>query len=328
MFSAATKHLFSGVAAVKSLEVTNTITVGTNPQNVVFNRSGTKAYVANRALINNSTISVIDTATETVSTSFRTNFSSTDFYPAWLVASPTEDKIFCVCDSGVLEISTVTDSITRQTSAGISSRWHGSISPDGSKLYVGGYGNDWVVVISTSSMSWTSTFQNAASAWSTCPHPNGTKLYCLNYTQNSVTVVNASNGSLITTISVANTPIPAGFSPDGASLYVSRRSSSGGLVDVINTSTDTVVSTITTNLTNPVWGAVASDGKLFVGDQENRGAGNTGRMAVMTGTPYPSTVFKTITGLGNQVSGMSISPDGKKLYAASNNSNTVSVIAT
>ncbi len=90
-------------------------------------------------------------------------------------------------------------------------------------------------------------------------------------------------------------------------------------VDVINTTTNTVSTTITVG-TNPMGISVSPDGsKVYVA--------NDGSFSVSVISTATNTVTGTIS-VGTSPFGLSISPSGNKVYAVNSTTNSVSVINT
>ena len=140
--------------------------------------------------------------------------------------------------------------------------------------------------------------------------------YMTNGTTSQVSVISNVTNNIVATIDVGNGPYGIALSPDGSLAYVSNYN--GNSVSVINTSANNVVATIPVGY-GPIGITTSPDGsKIYV--------------------CCSSSVF-IIDGLTNQVitsiglpnsllNGVTVSPDGKWLYVADPNNNTLWVINT
>ena len=129
--------------------------------------------------------------------------------------------------------------------------------------------------------------------------------YITNYGSNSVSVINTANESVIATIPVGGLPIGIAVSRDGTRAYVANYNDN--TVSVINAITNKVMATISAGISFPYCVAVSPVGGLaFVG---NRGSEN---VAVIN--TASNTVTATIP-VGSQPFGITVSPDGSRVYA-------------
>ena len=136
---------------------------------------------------------------------------------------------------------------------------------------------------------------------------------------NTVSVINTATNTVAATIPVGSDPNGVSVSPDGSKVYVANYNSN--TVSVINTTTNTVTATITVG-TNPWWYICKPRWKQGICCES----------IIMTSTvsvinTATNTVSATIT-VGNNPAGVSVSPDGSKVYVANSGDNTVSVINT
>jgi gliding motility-associated-like protein len=123
----------------------------------------------------------------------------------------------------------------------------------------------------------------------------------------SFTTINPGGTQLVANVTV--TPFSAAFA------YVAM---SNGQVNVINTASNTVVTSITIGNSTPYAVAASPDGAFVYVTNQLRG-----EIIVINTTT--NTVSDRIT-VGNRPSGIVISQDGKKAYTANNGSNDVSII--
>jgi YVTN family beta-propeller protein/VCBS repeat-containing protein len=195
-----------------------------------------------------------------------------------------------------------------------------ALSPDGSRLYVGG--SSAVSVINTATNAVIATVAtNGGQVNGIAFSPNGQRAYVANQDANTVSVVNTTTATptVIATVAVGqNTPTGIAVSPDGTRVYVANWNS--GTVRVINTATNQVTGNPIAVGANPYAVAVSPDGsKLYVA---NFGSGTVSVIANPATAPQVSSIA-----VGPNPFGIAISPDGSLAYAGNAN-DTVSVINT
>ena len=187
-----------------------------------------------------------------------------------------------------------------------------------------------------------------------------TKVYVVNQGSNTVSVIDRANpNNPPVSINVVSSPTAVAVSPDYSRVYVAGN----GGVSVINTSTNTVIKTISTGTGQQLNGvAVSSNGQrvyvtktatnqvvvlnptavkpvvktIAVGTQPTGIAvskidgllyvANSGSNSVSVINPDAATpLLKTIT-VGGQPTGVVVSPDGSRVYVSNTTSNTVTVL--
>ena len=125
-------------------------------------------------------------------------------------------------------------------------------------------------------------------------------------------------------VTVGNYPTGIAITPNSAHVYVTNSNSDS--ISVIDTSTDTVSTTISLPATSEPFGvAVTPDGNhVYVTDE------NTGKVSVIATTTNTVSATITLTGTGGVPRGIAITPDGTKAYVgdARSTSTTVWVINT
>src|SRR5207302_808905 len=137
--------------------------------------------------------------------------------------------------------------------------------------------------------------------------------------------------TVVATVPVGDGPIGVAVTPDGTRVYVANINSS--TVSVIDTATNTVVATVTVG-PDPLAVAVCLDGQRM--DVANRGANVGGDNTVsVIGTSTNLVVATVPVGLASQTAavglypqGLAVTHDGKSVYVANTNANSMSVIAT
>ena len=197
-----------------------------------------------------------------------------------------------------------------------------AVNPDGSKVYVSGFGSYAVSVIDTST-SVVSTIPAPRVEWGVAISPDGSKAYvtetALANIPDNVSVIDTSTNSIVATIGVGIFPTGIALTPDGSKVYVANAGiyPNPSTVSVIDTSTDTVTDTINVGV-DPAGVAVSPDGsKVYV-------ANWPGTVSVIN--TATNTVVNTIS-VGGNAYGVAVSPDGSRLYV-SINGGVVAVIDT
>lgn len=123
----------------------------------------------------------------------------------------------------------------------------------------------------------------------------------------------ASSATVIATIPVGATPFGIAVTPDGSRVYVSN--STGGSVSVINTSTQSVTSTITSLVgTTPVGISVDATGTYAY--VANYASGTVTRITVGSGTTSAIDISATVSGDCNWPLNIALTPNGSTLYVA------------
>ena len=150
---------------------------------------------------------------------------------------------------------------------------------------------------------------------------NGSRAYVSNYSDNTVSVIDTNTNTVIKTISVGSSPRALAASPNGTRVYVANQNAN--TVSVIDTNTNMVVNTIAVPVEQPGIGrfsyvhdvAVSPDGKhVYVTGTAGSGFTSTdGTVSVIDTTthavsgPYRAAPAAT---------GIAVSPDGSRLYVA------------
>jgi YVTN family beta-propeller protein len=231
-----------------------------------------------------------------------------------------------------------------------------ALSPNGTVAYVTEPTNNRLVVFN----AWTGQVRATVGVGNDpaglALSPDGTQVWVVNTTptlagagpsgpgapsglgSGSVTVVSTATDEVLGTIAVGVDPIDVAFSPDGRSAYVTNNGAlSPGLVSVIDTSTRTVVRTLTPTTTpssgspgqNPTSVAVTPDGKevwvSVVNDMTESSSwpNDVGAGASSTSTFDGVSVFDAATGaqvaqipVGTGPFFMVLSHDGREAYVA------------
>ena len=201
------------------------------------------AYISNQ---NSNTVSVIDTASNTV---VATVPVGTD--PWGVAVNPTGTRAYVANANSntVSVIDTASNSVVATVPVdtypvGV------SVNPAGSRAYVANYWSDSVSVIDTVSNSVVATVPVGTHPLGVAMNPSGTRAYISNGTSNSVSVIDTASNSVVATVPVGAHPAGVIVNPSGSRVYVANFSPS--LVSVIDTASNSVVATVPAG-TNP-WG--------------------------------------------------------------------------
>jgi YVTN family beta-propeller protein len=309
---------------------------------------GQNAYIAN-AFSNN--VSVIDTQTNTVIGSP----IPVGNFPWGVAVSPDGGKVYVTVingtertsgvSGGVAVIDTRTNTVIATFPAG-NDPTDVAVGPNGGRLYVA---NDnlaasTVTVIDAATGATIATIPtgNGNATAGVTVSPDGTKVYAVNLStgEDAVSVIDAATNAVVATIS---TPgkwnayqaafSPAAFSPDGTRAYLSESFiGQGPVLTVIDFATSAVVDTIllgiAPNLVDAADGVVVSpDGKRVYVVNDLLPSGQSffySQVSVIdTATDL---IVAAIPIAASASAGISITPDGTKIYVINTDANSVTVI--
>jgi len=260
---------------------------------------------------NEDAVSVIDTITDTVATTFAVG----DF-PIAAAVRGDQSLIYVSNQNGntISVISTLTNAVV--ATIPVTQPYGIGLNPAGTRLYVPSFGGTTVSVVDTTSNTVVGIILVGNSPTTAAVTPDGSRVYVTNSSSNTVSVIDAATNTVVGSIAVGNAPVGAAVTPDGTRVYVSNHGSSD--VYVISTSTNAVVAVI------PLAGddtlAISPDGKRVYAV-----AGN-GFNVIDVAT---NAVIASVSVAGsNNVVGIAVSPDGSRLYLANASGTDVSVVDT
>ncbi len=295
-----------------------------------------KAYIPNESAANSdvSDVSVIDTATNTVTATITGNYLIESYGVA---ASRDGTKVYITNEfsDSVSVIDTVTNMVIANINLGYQTFPQGvAVTPDGSKLYVAENAtnlplnqNSGVAVIDTATNTVIAGIQTGVRPVGVAVSPDGGKVYVTNQSSNSVSVIATATNSVTATITVDSGPAGVAVTPDGRKVYVANQTSS--TVSVIDTATNTVTKTISNDncgcsfnptFNYPIGVAVAPDGKrVYVATgyaHDNPTLGYADYDAAVIDTATDTVSAQIYTSSSGIPLGMAVTPDGSKIYVA------------
>ena len=290
-----------GSLSITAIPVTyaeTTIPVGADPYFSVA--VGTKIYVNN---YNGDTVSVIDTASDTVVATLPVGDG-----PYFSVAVGTKIYVNNYNGDTVSVIDTASDTVIATVSVGDGPYFSSGV---GTKIYVSNSGSDTVSVIDTASDTVIATVPLGNYPYFSTAV--GTKLYVNNRSGDTVSVIDTASDTVTATISVGAGTRPFFSTAVGTKLYVSNNTSD--TVSVIDTVSDTVTTTLPVG--NDPHFSTAVGTKIYVSN-------NTSDTVSVIDT-VSDTVVATVSVGQTPYSSTAV---GTKLYVNNLYGDTVSVIDT
>jgi YVTN family beta-propeller protein len=240
--------------------VTATITVGVHPGGIAITPDGSKVYVANFGGGSAGWVSVISTASNTVTKSITSPFLD----PNLIAITPDGTKAYVSDFSSyfVRVIDTSTDTVTASAPAGLEPQGV-AVTPDGKHVY---FANAYpypssVSVIDTSTNTVTAgPIPVANYPIGVAISPDGSTAYVADFLAASVSVIDTASNTVGTPITVGSGPVIPAVTPDGSKVFVGNQYSS--TVSVINTATH-AVATITDASFNGPYGITIQPGQTL-----------------------------------------------------------------
>ncbi len=313
--------------------VSSSITVGSSPRQVVVNSDGSKAYVANA---NSSSISVMDTATNSVTATISTGAGTS---PEQLVLTRDDSKLFVafvIYDSGYpagggyVEINTATNTVSYTSDpldyipSGI------AVSADGTTLFINTYLTnqcdpfgcyyDYLLggirMISTSSRAGLGWLPMDGNSSGMTLSPDGLNLYVVDPGPQELLAINPADGNPRWRVSVYSDGPRIAVSPDNSTVYAA----SGSYLAIVDAENQSLIDV--KSITNSGTGiALSPDGSyLYLSDTW----GPKVRVISTSGFSVAATV--TLPS-GSQPWGLAANPDGSAVYVASKGAGAVKVLS-
>jgi YVTN family beta-propeller protein len=288
--------------------VADTIAVGAAPAGMALSPDGSRLYVAN---VSASSISVIDTATQTVTDTIVIGD------PTLLTLSPDGSRLFVaqLTSPEVIIIDTATHAVEAAAPVNGDSASMVAVSPDGNTLYVSGYFSADISVVAVNTATLTDTIPAGSEPLGLALTSDGATLYVGDGSGSALRVIDTASSTVTATVALPADPHFVALSPDEHTLYVG--SPDANSVYVVDTSTLTVTSTWAAG-GQPFGIAVSPDGStVYVA---NRTTNSLSVIDADTGT------FVANIPVGNSPFWIEMVPDGYTLYLSNFDSDTVSVL--
>ncbi len=258
-----------------------------------------RAYVANSA---SDTVSVVDTATNTVITTIPVGNG-----PEGLAVTPDGTRVYVPNweDGTVSVISTTSNTVVATVTVGGAPR-SAAISPDGTRAWVVGFGG--VHVIDTATNTVVGTVPGVPFALDVAFSPDGTRAYLTYLAEDEVlAVVDTTTLAVVAQPPIGHNSVEVEVSPDGSRVYVLGQNFD---VRMFDTATNTQVGQV---LLPRVMDLVASpDGaRLYVvqgGSQPTLLVLDAATLAVLTRVPLDAAPLNFVPW------GVAVSPTGDRVY--------------
>lgn len=269
------------------------------------------AYIANR---DDDTVSVIDTATDTVVSTI-----AVGDYPQGLAVTPDGARVFVANQTAgtVSVIDTVTRAVIATIPTGLAPT-SVAMDPSGALAYVVNNGDDRVSIIDTATLAVSATLQVNDAPERILTHPNQARAYVMHKTSAnglSLSVIDTQTRTVVNTLAVGVTLADMVLHPDGNTLI---------LVDepgrsLLRVDLTTLQITSTVVLSGDPYGVAVSPGgsAYYVTDLQ--------RQLVLEVDAVTHLTRREIV-VGNLPKGIQLHPDGKRLYVSNADSSSVSII--
>jgi YVTN family beta-propeller protein len=297
---------------------------GADMQFTTSQATGPFAYITG---LDDNSLSVIDTATNTVSSTLAIAGGprgvAVDAATGAIYVVQQDAWVYMVDPPTATVIDAKTNSVTGTLNLFGISPINAAANPDGSKIYVSD-GNSGAVDVIDAKSGAVSVIDSGNMTFGLAVHPDGTRLYLTSMTANVVVVVDLSSNTVTGTINVGALPRDVAIDTAGTRAYVpNANDNTVSVIDVAagSPTINTVLKVINVGL-GPRGAALNQSGtRLYVTNQDD----NT--VSVIDTTNDGDAVIGTVN-VGNGPYGIAMHPDGIHLYVIQRIDNTVSVIDT
>lgn len=275
-------------------------------------------YVTNQ---NSSTVSVVNTQTNTVSANLPTSFS-----PAGAALAPNGARIFTACPNGnaVFIFNTATNALAATLSIGQAPM---GVAADTTRLYVTLNGNAALAVYNSTTLAQQAVLRVGFGPSAVAVSPGSGLVYVANTFSSTVTVVDparigTNNNPVIGSIAVPDSPVAIVISPNGLSAWV--LSSATPMLSRINLGNGVVAERIALPL-QPAGLAIAPDNtRIYVtGYGPTVASVDVASGRVMNTLRLPGCATARCVAMG-----AAVSADSKTLYVANTSRDQVAVVDT
>lgn len=287
------------------------------------------AYISNQS---DATVSVIDTATNTVTTTIPVGQS-----PLGVAVNSAGTRAY-VANFGtdtVSVIDTSTNTVIDEIFLPANSVQGIAVNASGSRVYaVGSSGADGqVAVIDTATDTIVSTIVVARMPRSAAVSLDGTRVYVghsIDSANGSVTVIDAASNTVVTTIPVAAAPWGIVVNPAGTRVYVTHQQAGVGHVTIIDAQANTVIATPA--VPGGSYGVAINHAGSYLYVTNNTFDSSVSILDANCGEVVGNIVLPLVQGEARQLYGISVTPDDSRVFVATTQPNhafnSVAVIQT
>ncbi|MET9230621.1 beta-propeller fold lactonase family protein [Lentzea sp. NPDC003310] len=270
-------------------------------------------YVAN----NGGGVSVIDTATNAVSTTISDSGSNSP-YMAAVAFDGTRGYVTNSQQNTLTVIDTPTNTVDRSIPVGTHPAGV-AVAPGGGFAYVTNYLDGTVSVVDTATLTVTATVSVGSNADGVVVTRDGSAVYVTHDVPGpgKVSVIDTTANAVVATIPVGNAATAIAASADGTRMYVVNKGSDS--VSAIDVASRTVVGTAAVGFTPHGIALTPNGTRAYVTNSE---FDSVSVVDLTTMTELQKIV------VGDRPISVALTPDGASAYVTNFNSNTVSIIDT
>jgi YVTN family beta-propeller protein len=241
--------------------LTASIDAGLSPTGIAINSDGTRAYVT---LASEAAVSVVDLQNNAVIAKIAVGGG-----PIGIALLPSGQRAYVAnSNDGTISVLDIPSLSVVATLAVGGSPLRIAITPDGARAYITSQGFPMRAIDTSTNAVLTLPIVGVTQY--VVISPNAPRAYITDITDGfgSVLVLNTLNNTLIARITAGFGPEGLAIAPDGAFLYVAN--SGDNTISIINTASNTVVSTFKVGSGGPVPLVLSADGSLlYVGNQNS-----------------------------------------------------------
>ncbi len=242
------------------------------------------------------------------------------YNPISAAMTPDGKEVYVVHEG--LPVVSVLDTQTNDVDViGISSTASSvAVAPDGEKAYVTSYESGSLYVIDTVTRRVDSIYVGSGIA-DLAITPNGTRVYLANFNSGRVLILETEGSTVLDEqVQVGIAPNGLAITPDGSKVYVANiNSDAGAVVSVIDTVSNQVVETVSN-------GILPGPSSVEINSTGDRAYVASTPGSVSTIDTESDTVIADPVVVAAGVYGIDVTPDDKKAFVTSLDSNIVSVV--
>ena len=276
------------------------------------------AYVAN---FSGGSVSVIDTSSYAVVATIPVGT-----FPNGVTITPDGSEAYVPNQgSNTVSVIATSNNVVIGTIAVGSEPYAVAFSPDGKQAYVSNIGDSTVSVIDTASNTVLTTISGFASPRGIAMNPDGTHVYVVNFGGATVSVIDVATKTIVANINIGGfQAVGVAVTPDGTRAYVTvgQNQSSNGFVAVIDTTNNSVTTTVPVGPAPSLLSITPNGNRVYVADHV---FAQSMSMVSVIDTSTNNVVSTISTGTGG-VYASAISPDGLRAWVTNVDAGLTSVI--